>query len=114
MPPTKATSSSTRTIFSWCEYLSRTHESVSAWMFVPRVNTFMYDCTSRLVGRKMGNGAPSHTSKRTSTRRATSERRLRSTTGSSSRVRFSSGEKHQPRRWTCDRARAIASATMGR
>ena len=69
MPPTKATSSSTTTIFSWCEYLSRTHESVSAWMFVPRVNTFMYDCTSRLVGRKARNGAPSQTSRRTSTRR---------------------------------------------
>ena len=55
MPPTNATSSSTTTIFSWCEYLSRTHESVSAWMFVARVKTFMYDSTSRFVGRKTGN-----------------------------------------------------------
>ena len=81
MPPTNATSSSTTTIFSWCEYLSRTHESVSAWMLVPRVNTFMYDCTSRFVGRNTGNGAPSQTRSRTSIRRATSERRLRRTTG---------------------------------
>ena len=57
IPPTNATSSSTTTIF-WCEYLKRTHESVSAWMFVPRVKTFMYDSTSRLVGWNTGSGAP--------------------------------------------------------
>ena len=57
----------------------------------------MNDRTSPFVGRNNGNGAPSQTSSRTSIRRATSESRLRRTSGLLAPRQVELGEEHQPK-----------------
>ena len=68
---------------------------------------------SPLEGRKSGSGAPAQASTRTSSRSASSARRLRRTTGSPSRSSANAGVKCQPVRWTWDCASRSAAAIDG-
>ena len=69
--------------------------------------------TSPREGRNAGIGAPFQSRTRTSTLSASSASRIRTTSGSSSRLSASSGERNQPVRWTCDVAAAMSGAIRG-
>ena len=113
IPPTNATRSSTTIVFSWWQCIGRSFESSAHWIFESPTSRSRISRTSFREGRKSGNGAPAHTSTRTSTRSASSPSRLRSTIGSPSRSSAKSGEKCHPVRWTCDSAERNASAIAG-
>ena len=58
MPPTNATRSSITIVFSWWQCISRTQESNSQWIWVPRRKCSTIDRTSPRDGRNTGSGAP--------------------------------------------------------
>ena len=113
MPPTKASSSSTITSFSWWQCSGRSCVSSAHTTALSLQSASRVLRTARRDTGYIGNGAPPHSSTRTGTRRAASARRSCRITGGSSAVSAKSGVTHQPAMWTCERAPAIASAMRG-
>ena len=68
----------------------------------------------RASGRKTAIGAPFQSRTRTSIRSASRASSVRTTSGSSSLLSCSSGERNQPVRWTCDVASPMSRAIRGR
>ena len=113
MPPTKATSRSTRISFSWWVCIGRSRLSSATWILVPAVRPRRTALTLSRHGRKTGSGAPAHSSTRTGMRSASSARTSRSTRGEFERVRAKSGVTAQPAMLTPVRADIRTSAMRG-
>ena len=114
MPPTKATSSSITTSFSWWQCIGRSFESSAALMRVPRTSSSRASRTEARRGVNTGTGAPAHNSTRTSTDSAASPSSSRSSTGGSSRTSANSGVMHHPAISTLRRAPRIACSSAGK
>src|SRR5450755_3318565 len=114
MPPTKATSSSITTTFSWWQCMGRSFESRAALMRVPRTSCSRLSRTEDRRGANTGTGAPAHNSTRTSTDSAASPSSSRSSSGGSSRSRANSGVMHHPAISTLRRASRIPCSSAGK
>src|ERR1035437_689068 len=114
MPPTKATSSSITTTFSWWQCMGGSFESRTALMRVPRTSCSRPSRTEDRRGANNGTGAPAHNNTRTSTDSAASPNSSRSSTGGSSRTRANSGVMHHPAISTLRRASRIACSSTGK